>query len=46
MKHPIVAILPCIAALVFPVFAEDASLERPQIGKVEIFKTSDLRPGM
>src|SRR6202050_5284834 len=46
MKHPIAAILPCIAALAFPLFAEDASLERPQIGKVEIFKTSDLRPGM
>src|SRR5580698_8913680 len=46
MKHPIAAIMPCIAALAFPLFAEDASLERPQIGKVEIFKTSDLRPGM
>ena len=46
MKHPFAAILPCIAALAFPLFAEDASLERPQIGKVEIFKTSDLRPGM
>src|SRR6202451_4490644 len=46
MKHPLVAILPCIAALAFPLFAEDASLERPQIGKVEIFKTSELRPGM
>jgi len=46
MKPPLVAILPCIAALAFPLFAEDASLERPQIGKVEIFRTSDLRPGM
>jgi hypothetical protein len=46
MKHPLVAILPCIAALAFPLFAEDASLDRPHIGKVEIFKTSDLRPGM
>ena len=46
MKHPIAAVLPCIAALVFPLFAEDAALERPQIGKVEIFKISDLRPGM
>src|SRR5579871_5918498 len=46
MKHPIVPIVSCIVALALPLFAEDAPLERPQIGKVEIFKTSDLRPGM
>lgn len=46
MKHPIGAILPCIAALAFPLFAEDVPLAPPQIGKVEIFKTSDLKPGM
>jgi hypothetical protein len=46
MKHPIAAMLPCIAALAFPLFADDPAPQRPQIGKVEIFKTADLRPGM
>ncbi len=35
-----------IAALALPLTAGDLSRERPRIGKVEIFKTADLRPGM
>ena len=46
MKHPIAAILLWIAVVAFPLFAEDPLVSRPQIGKVDIFKTSDLRPGM
>jgi hypothetical protein len=46
MKHPIAAILLSVAVLAFPLFAEDPEAPRPQIGKVDIFKTSDLRPGM
>jgi hypothetical protein len=46
MKHRITAVLPWIAALAFPLLAADLALQPPQIGKVNIFKTSDLRPGM
>ena len=46
MKHPIAAVLLPIAVLSFPLLAAGPVLERPQIGKVEIFKSSDLRPGM
>src|SRR3954453_734766 len=45
MKHLTAAVL-CAAVLAFPLLAEDLNPARPQIGKVEIFKTSDLRPGM
>ena len=46
MKHQIAAILLPIAVLASPLFAADLSLERPQTGKVDIFKTADLKPGM
>jgi len=46
MKHPFAAMLSCIVALAFPLLAGELSLERPRIGKVEIFKTADVRPGM
>jgi hypothetical protein len=46
MKHPMPAIILSIAALAFPLCAADLAPERPRIGKVDIFKTSDLRPGM
>jgi hypothetical protein len=46
MKHPIAAVVMSIAVLAFPLFAEDSALERPRIGKVNIFKTADLLPGM
>ena len=46
MKHSSAAIVPLIAATVVPLLAGVPSLERPEIGKVQIFKTSDLRPGM
>ncbi len=46
MKHPIAAIFLCVAALSLPLFAEEPSPQPPKIGKVDIFKTSDLRPGM
>lgn len=46
MKHRIAATLLPIAVLVSPLFAEDPALQRPQIGKVQIFRSSDLRPGM
>ncbi|MFN7993361.1 MAG: hypothetical protein U0Q18_07155 [Bryobacteraceae bacterium] len=45
MKHLTAAVL-CAAVLAFPLLAEDPNPARPQIGKVEIFRTSDLRPGM
>jgi len=46
MKPRIAAILLPVALLAFPLFALDPALERPQIGKVDIFKAADLRPGM
>ncbi|MGA2735889.1 MAG: hypothetical protein ABSG65_00390 [Bryobacteraceae bacterium] len=46
MKHPIAAIVLPIAALAFRLGAADLAPERPRIGKVEIFKAADLRPGM
>ncbi len=46
MKHPFAASLLCLAVLVSPIFAEEPALPHPQIGKVEIFKVADLRPGM
>jgi len=46
MKHPTAALPMCLAALAFPLLAGDPGPQRPQIGKVEIFKTADLRPGM
>ncbi|MGA2132811.1 MAG: hypothetical protein ABSH50_11000 [Bryobacteraceae bacterium] len=46
MKHRTTAVSLWIAALSLPVFAGDLAPTPPQIGKVEIFKTADLRPGM
>jgi hypothetical protein len=46
MKHPIAAIVLPIAALAFPLCGADLAPDRPRIGKVEIFKASDLHPGM
>ena len=46
MKHRIAAIVLSIAALAFRLCAADLAPERPRIGKVEVFKASDLRPGM
>jgi hypothetical protein len=46
MKYRIAAIWLLIAALSFPIFAADLTSERPQIGKMDIFKSADLRPGM
>src|ERR1017187_3965121 len=46
MKHRIAAIILSIAALAFRLCAADLAPERPRIGKVEVFKASDLRPGM
>ena len=46
MKNRMAAIIPSIAALAFPLCAADLAPERPRIGKVDIFKTADLRPGM
>lgn len=39
------AIVVAFAVFALPVFA-DVSLSRPKAGKVEIFKSSDLKPGM
>ena len=46
MNHRTAVIVLLIAALALPLCAADLATERPQIGKVEIFKASDLRPGM
>jgi hypothetical protein len=46
MKYRIAAIWLLIAALSFPIFAADLTSERPQVGKMDIFKSADLRPGM
>ncbi len=46
MKHPMAAIVLSLAALAFPLCAADVASERPRIGKVDIFKAADLRPGM
>jgi len=46
MKYPIAAIGLSVAVFLLPLCAADLAHERPQIGKVDIFKTSDLRPGM
>jgi hypothetical protein len=46
MKHHIGAVVLSIAALAFPLCAADLAPERPRIGKVDIFKAADLRPGM
>jgi len=46
MKYRIAGIVMLIAAPAFPLLAGEPAPERPQIGKVDIFKASDLRPGM
>jgi len=46
MKHRMAAVVLSFAALAFPLCAADLAPQRPQIGKVDIFKASDLRPGM
>jgi hypothetical protein len=46
MKHRMPAVILSIAALAFPLCAADLAPERPRIGKVDIFKAADLRPGM
>src|ERR1700726_2894879 len=44
-KH-IAAATAMLAALAIPAFTEELSPAPPSAGKVEIFKSSDLRPGM
>lgn len=46
MKQPMAAITLCIAAAAIPLSAGDTARERPRIGKVDVFKTSDLKSGM
>jgi hypothetical protein len=46
MNHRIAAVVLSFAALAIPLCAADLAPEPPRIGKVDIFKTSDLRPGM
>src|SRR5580700_6441347 len=46
MKHRTAAIVLSLAALAFRLSAADLVSERPRIGKVDIFKAADLRPGM
>ena len=46
MKHPFAAIALSIAVFAVPLYSADLVLQRPQIGRVEIFKTADLKPGM
>jgi len=46
MKDRLAAIGVCLAVAAFPLFGGDSAPARPQIGKVGIFKTADLRPGM
>ena len=46
MKHRMAAIVLSIAAFASCLCAADLASEPPRIGKVQIFKTSDLRPGM
>src|SRR6202011_3527215 len=45
MNRQIAAALALAVALVFPAFTEDLS-QAPKAGKVEILKSSELRPGM
>ena len=46
MKYRMSAAVLSLAALAFPLSAADLVGERPRIGKVDIFKAADLRPGM
>ena len=46
MKNQIAAAAIMLAAMGFCAFAEEVSPQPPKAGKVEIFKSSDLRPGM
>src|SRR5438105_2884703 len=46
MKISIAAVLCLAAVLAVPAVAEVPALQPPKSGKVEIFKSSDLRPGM
>jgi len=46
MNHPLATFVLCLAAAAFTLRAEETQLERPKAGKVEIFRTADLRPGM
>jgi hypothetical protein len=46
MNHRMAVVVPLVAAIAFPLCAADLAPQRPQIGKVDIFKTADLRPGM
>ena len=46
MNHRTAVIVPVIAAFALQLCAADLAPERPRIGKVDIFKSSDLRPGM
>src|ERR1700724_2575882 len=45
MKSQIAAALALAVAVVLPAFSEDLS-QAPKAGKVEILKSSELRPGM
>jgi hypothetical protein len=50
MRYRAAAMVLSFAALVFPLFAgplfAEAAPVRPRIGKVEIMKVSEVRPGM
>jgi len=46
MKQLTAAVILSLAALALPLCAEELAPQRPQIGKVQIFRTADLRPGM
>ncbi len=46
MKYRTAAVGLSIVASLFPLLAADLAPQRPQIGKVDVFKTADLRPGM
>jgi hypothetical protein len=46
MNHRIAAVVLSIASLAVPLCAANPAPDRPRIGKVDIFKAADLRPGM
>src|SRR6266545_688925 len=46
MKNRVAALLMGCVVVVLPSLAEPAPSVRPKAGKVEIFKESDLKPGM
>src|ERR1700722_2340807 len=46
INHRIAAVVLSIAALAPSLCAADLAPERPRVGKVDIFRAADLRPGM